>query len=412
MTETGESSGDPFAALGVAIREGDVSGARELFDAHPNLSDRLGEPIPGGHFGALAIMNAVDGGRLDVVDLLLEHGADINALSHWWAGGFCVLETCRPELAPALVERGVRVTAHAAARLGLIDELRTLLDADAAVVHARGGDGKTPLHYASTIAIADLLLERGADIDLLDVDHESTPAQYLVREHSDVARHLVERGCSTDILLATALGLESVVRRILDQDPAAIRTRVNGRWFPMRNARAGGPIYTWTIGSHKSAHAVARELGHSEILALLLARSPAAVTLADAYEAGDEERVRGLLAASPDLAHQLEPDDMGRLAEAAFDGNDRAVTLMLDAGWPVDARGSEGATALHGAAWHGNAVLVAELLRRGAATAVKEPMFNGTALDWARHGMHNSWKRAKGDYATTITLLSDEDRNS
>ncbi len=72
------------------------------------------------------------------------------------------------------------------------------------MVHARGGDGQTPLHFASTVEIAEFLLAHGADMDALDVDHESTPAQYMLRvEHvrhyprdrQDVARYLVSRGC-------------------------------------------------------------------------------------------------------------------------------------------------------------------------------------------------------------------------
>lgn len=58
---------------------------------------------------------------------------------------------------------------------------------DAGVVHARGGDGQTPLHCASTAQIAAFLLDHGADIDARDVDHESTPAQYMVSDRQDGA---------------------------------------------------------------------------------------------------------------------------------------------------------------------------------------------------------------------------------
>ena len=53
--------------------------------------------------------------------------------------------------------------------------------ADPQLVHARGGDGQTPLHFASTVEIAEYLLDQGADIDARDVDHVSTPAQYMVK---------------------------------------------------------------------------------------------------------------------------------------------------------------------------------------------------------------------------------------
>ena len=69
----------------------------------------------------------------------------------------------------------------------------------------------------------------GADIDARDVDHESTPAQYMVRDRQSVLRYLIERGCWTDLLMASAIGDSELARRHLEQqhqlaqtsDPAA-----------------------------------------------------------------------------------------------------------------------------------------------------------------------------------------------
>ena len=69
----------------------------------------------------------------------------------------------------------------------MMPKLTELVAADPAVVHARGGDGQTPLHFASTVEIAEFLLANGAEIDARDVDHESTPAQYMLRV--DQKRH-------------------------------------------------------------------------------------------------------------------------------------------------------------------------------------------------------------------------------
>src|SRR5262249_28320369 len=147
------------------------------------------------------------------------------------------------ELAAYAIRRGASVDIHAAARLGMLDRVRELIAADAELVHARGGDGQTPLHFASTVDIAAYLLDEGAAIDARDVDHESTPAQYMIDDRQQVARYLVERGCKTDILMAAALGDIELVRRLLDAAPGMIRMRVSEEFFPMISPKAGGTIY-------------------------------------------------------------------------------------------------------------------------------------------------------------------------
>src|SRR5439155_10967359 len=138
----------------------------------------------------------------------------------------------------------------------------------------RGGDGQTPLHFAPTVEVARYLLDRGAAIDARDIDHESTPAQYMLRDRQQVARYLVARGCQTDILMAAALGDLELVRRHLDADPACIRTSVSEQYFPKQDPRSGGTIYIWVFGWNKTPHLVAREFGHEAVLRLLMERSP------------------------------------------------------------------------------------------------------------------------------------------
>ena len=94
---------------------------------------------------------------------------------------------------------------------------------------------------ARTVAIAQYLIDHGADVDALDVDHESTPAQYLLRDRPDVARYLVSRGCRTDLLMAAALGDIEMAGRLVAADPTRIRMTVSNEFFPNRDPRAGGP---------------------------------------------------------------------------------------------------------------------------------------------------------------------------
>jgi ankyrin repeat protein len=340
-----------------------------------------------------------------MIDLLLRSGADINARSHWWAGGFGDLDN-DGGLETYLIERGARVDSYAAARHGMLDRLIDLIERDPQTVNTRGGDGQTPLHVAKTVTIAQHLLDR-SDIDALDVDHESTPAQYLLRDRPDVARYLVSRGCRTDLLMAAALGDLDMATRLVAADPACIRMTVSDAFFPKRDPRAGGTIYIWVLGRNKTAAMVAREFGHDEVVPWLLDRSPDDWKLAQACELGDESLLQRLLAAQPDLVRTLLDDGQRRLVAAAQDSNIKALRLMLAAGWPVDARGQHGATALHWAAFHGNLEMTTEILRHRPTLELKDDDFGGTPLGWGIYGSVHGWHPDKGDYGGVVSALLD-----
>ena len=102
--------------------------------------------------------------------------------------------------------------------------------------------------------------------------------------------------------MASALGDVNLVRRHLDADPACIRMSVSEEWFPKQNPRAGGTIYIWTLGAHRTAHPVARDFGHEDVFELLLERTPEDLKLALACELGDEEAFRKFLSVHPDAA--------------------------------------------------------------------------------------------------------------
>jgi ankyrin repeat protein len=396
---------DAPATFARALRDGNAEDARNLLLRFAELRRAINEPHPGGDFGARPIHTAVRAKNRELIDVLISAGADINARSDWWAGSFGVLDTCAPDFAPFLIERGANVDAHAASRLGMLDTLRDLLDSDPNVVSLRGGDGQTPLHVASNVDIATLLLSKGAELDALDVDHESTPAQYAIGERPDVARFLVSRGAHADILLATALGDLDRVRRILDANPASIRASVDSTSFPMKNSRAGGSIYIWTLGGNKTALQIGAERGHEDILALLLSRAPDEVKLAHACETGDDVTIAALLATNPDLPTTLSSSEAGRLIAAAEGGKADVVERMLRAGWRADMRDDRNVTALHWAAWQGNAAMVSALIAAGAPIDARESTFDGDPLGWAMHGSLNCARRDLGDYKTVVKEL-------
>ena len=381
-----------------AFRRDDAGEVRRLLTAHPEIREHINDSA--GDFGSRVVSGVRSRAMLDV---LLEAGADINAKSDWWAGGFGILHCVDPDLCRYAIERGASVDVHAAARLGLLDRLQAMVDANPELVHARGGDGQTPLHFASTVEIAAYLLDRGADIDALDVDHESTPAQYMTGDRHDVARFLISRGCKTDLLMASAVGDLDLVLRTLDADPDSIHMRVTDEYFPMVGGKTGGTIYQWTFGWYVSALDVARKFGHADVLEVLVERSPAAVLLLDACWRGDEAAVREIRESGPPI--ELREGERRHVAHAARNNDLEAVRLLLEIGLPVDATGQHRATALHWAAFHGNSELIKLLLEHGAPLEALDADFNGTPLHWAIYGSEHGWHRDSGDYAGTVETL-------
>ncbi len=148
----------PAEALKAAVCDSDAPRVRELLKKHPELRAKIDDPLPNEGFGLHAMFAAVQRSDRATIDVLLEAGADIRKRTEWWAGGFGLLDDCDPSLVDFLVERGAEVDAHSAARLGMMPKLRELVAADPGVVHARGGDGQTPLHFASTVEVAEFLL--------------------------------------------------------------------------------------------------------------------------------------------------------------------------------------------------------------------------------------------------------------
>ncbi len=310
-----------------------------------------------------------------------------------------------PSCAAYAIERGAVVDVNAAARLGMMDRLRALISADPRLVHARGGDGQTPLHCACSVEVAAYLLDQGADIDARDVDHESTPAQYMMGDRHEVARFLVGRGCYTDILMTAGLGYLDLTKAHLDANPDCIRMLVNDEWFPKVNENSGGTIYNWTLGFNLSPHRVARKFGHDDVFELLMECSPEPVKLLEACWLGDEDTVKSIRARFPDIAADFTSSDRRQIALAARNNETNAVRLLLECSLPVTEVGQHGATPLHWAAFHGNTAMARLLIDKDAPLEAADATYSGTPMNWAMHGSRNGWRPDAGDYGETVEAL-------
>jgi ankyrin repeat protein len=379
-----------------AVNAHDAPKVRQLLSSTPALRHYIDRPLfP---FGAQAIVVAKDDRAM--VDVLLEYGADINVRSDWGPGGFGVLDNTEPAQASWLIERGAIVDIHAAAALGMIETVREWLAKDPTLVHAPGGDGQRPLHFASTTAIVDLLLDFGAHIDARDVDHHATAAQYKVRD-VEVCRHLIARGAAIDIFMAAALGDRALVDRAIDEDPGCLAARIGQPGYPPVQP---GHIYQWKLGG-PSVLMVAGEHGGPGIYEYVLNRSGAIERFLEACRRGDTTAARALLAQHPNLIAELPADRKSQIVEAAFSHNLPALETMLDIGFDIDTRGAEGFTPVSHAALRGDVEIVRFLIRRGADVHVKSD-YGGGALESCQWGSLN-FRDPRGDYAACAQALID-----
>ena len=399
-----------------ALHAGDVDRVRTLLETRAEVRAAINEPIS--HFKSRPVARATK--NLPLLDLLLSYGANLNLKSAWWAGGFGLLEHgITPEEAAPLIARGATVDVFAAAHLGMFDRLRELVEAEPSLVHARGGDGKTPLHCARTVAIAQYLIDRGADIDARDVDHESTPAQYLVRDAPEVARLLVSRGAWCDIFLAIGLRDIALVERCLRDDPGALDHRIGqGKYqvahdgtkpaTPEEIGDRRGDVYRWVFDANISALEAADRFGNEEILARLRAHATPVQRLLAACAKADRAAAAAIVASHPDVVRRLRPEEMRVIADKAADSNTAAVILMLDLGFDQRATGHDDGDALHWAAFHGNTEMMRALLQRDPPIGIRDSRYGGTPLHWCIYGAVEGWAKDRGgDYPATVRLLLD-----
>lgn len=397
--------GDALEQFKQLVYARDAAGLDSLLEAHPELRETLDDP----HFdfGSTAVIIAKS--DLDVVDALLKHGADINARSQWWAGDFHVLEIASAELARALIERGAEVTAHAAAEQGWLDWLNAAYEKDPMIVKARGGDGKTPLHYAKDPAVMDWLLARGADLEARDHDHESTALQWKIGEgNHDAARELIKRGAIVDIFAAVALGDIELVKVALRQHPRAIRARVNHAGYELTPTADGSHQYVYAFsGAGMSPHQVALEYGYAELFDCLLEQSPLDVQLLAFCAAGEAKAAREIVAANPEIVSQLGEADQRQLLHAAWTGKLEVVRLMASLGFNLHIRDDDAMMPLHWAAFHGHQDVVALLLNADDDPPLEWLNgYGGTPLTTCFYGSQHTWLSG-GDHAACVQLLVD-----
>ena len=246
-----------------AIENGGMETVKNLLASDQRLAAQV--DAPWFSFDAPAIVFAAASGNRELIDILLDAGADIDAKSRWWAGGTSALHHATGsmlnydrELAEYLIERGATIDAHAAAGLDMSEQLAKLIRENPEVVNAPGSDGMSPLHFAATPRIAELLLAHGADINLRDRDHNGTPAQWTMGSRPEVCQYLLEQGAEGDIVLYCVTGDVERAGAALQKNPDLLNLRIDHK---VREGYTAGSHHSEEIDEVPGGHVYAYKVG-------------------------------------------------------------------------------------------------------------------------------------------------------
>jgi ankyrin repeat protein len=384
--------------LASAIRSGDLRQLRMLLDAgaKPDKRDSL---------GATALHDAVWAGRADMVELLLERGANANAPHA--EGGSTPLDyaVLRDDLTVAnlLLKFGADANAEypsgvtplqLAAPRGNIPMMQLLVGAGAKVRH-RDKAGSAAMDEAAArgaIRAVEFLAANGAEIDAPNPYTGETPLNEAAsRGDAEVAAFLLKHRAnpgrrdlsgSTPLENAARFRRAAAVRVLLEMDGGATGREsallddavLRGDMETVRMLASGGADVNARGNSGAGPLDDAALKGNAAIARILL-------------EHGANVEARNAYGATP-------------LHDAALSGQVEVAKLLLDWGADVNARESEsGSTPLYSAAAMGHAAMAELLLARGAdpripnrdgrsaARAAKSNGFPGIAASLSEHGI-------------------------
>jgi hypothetical protein len=225
----------------------------------------------------------------------------------------------------------------------------------------------------------------------------------------ELARYLVERGATTDVFLAGALGLTDELRTMLERDPSLLELRIGQGEYGERPP-SSYHIYFWSIGQNLSPIQAATQFEQHDAVEVMRAFASPKRRFVEACVAARADDAKRLLLEHPGLMRELSPADQRALADAAWAGDVSAVEVMMELGFDPAVRGHDAGTALHCAAWPGAAGCVAAVLRHERGRALinaRDAHYNATPLGWCVHGAANCGSAGSGgaDHEAVARML-------
>jgi ankyrin repeat protein len=349
-----------------------------------------------------ALIKAASKGDSEVVEALLDSGADINARDEQNQTALHqAASRDHTSIVKLLLERGADVNAKnlfgqtpllAPVYRGSMDIVRTLLGAGADVDARSELSGQTPLLSMSSgrTRIVEVLLEEGADVNAKgEFYHETALMLAAISGNKATVQALLNKGADvkaastngrTAMLMAESLGHAEVIKLL--QDAGAPR-ETSKALLPLEaylprylvvNAKRGRPLNPQAALALLSRGAEVKADGEAAVLFAAIR--------------GDVEAVSALLDNRADVNVRHE-DGWKGLMLAAVNGHSPVVQAFLDKGANVDAKENiMGQTALIWAVKGGHTAIVKSLLKAGANVNARDK-FGGTALTRAASDGHS-----------------------
>ena len=183
----------PDISINTAAEEGNIEAVKQHLAAGTDVNAEDDE-------GWTALVYAIVKDREKIVELLIANGADVNAkMSKGWTPLDIAIEFEHSEIADLLRKHGGKTgeeaSIHEAAGRGNIETVKQHLAAGTDV-NAKDAEGFTPLHYAATKEVAELLIAKGALVNAKG-DGE-TPLDWAIEfKHTETADLLRKHGGKT-----------------------------------------------------------------------------------------------------------------------------------------------------------------------------------------------------------------------
>ena len=185
------------------------------------VNDSGSHPLWGGR--PVPLQLAAERGETEIVRILLKGGADPDSGVDTY-GGWTALHLAahwgHTEVADLLRDHGVVVDIFAACLMGDASAVATILADDPEAATHSGLGGGPPLHFATSIDVAKLLIDQGAELDTVDGMGNKPLGAMIGRGDRcrAVAEYMIEQGAPVDPCLLAALGKLDELSHRIDED--------------------------------------------------------------------------------------------------------------------------------------------------------------------------------------------------